>query len=165
MSGQILDAEGGCHCGEVRFRVQGEVLRNVYCHCANCTASKGASPVHLLVVGGEDSVRWLGDPEAVTTRSSGALRLVSCSVCLCPLVQYREGKGFRAVFPVLLDLRRGVVGDDHGADRLPDEWAPTAHLNYENRLFDWHDALPKFRAFGPGDELESDGRPKSPGAA
>lgn len=152
-----INTTGSCHCGAVQFRVQGEVMVNGLCHCANCTRSKGVSPVHLIALRGEESVEVTQGKEQLHTRVIKRFHLVNCKRCHGPVMQFQEGMGFRAVFPVLLDLSRGEPGSDHGADRIPDELRPAVHLNYENRLFDWDDHLPKFKVFPPDDPLESDG--------
>ena len=130
---------------------------NGLCHCGNCARSKGSSPVHLIALLGESSVEVTQGDELLHTRALNRFHLVTCSSCHGPVMQYQEGMGFRAVFPVCLDLGRGDVGSDHGADRIPEELRPKMHLNYENRLFDWDDQLPKFRVFPPDDPLNSDG--------
>jgi len=155
MTSSTLDTTGSCHCGAVRFRISGEVMFNFLCHCKNCSESKGSSPVHLLGVIGADSLTLDEESGPTTVRESGAMRFVSCSSCHGPVTQYRDSNEFRVVFPVTLDLGRGEASDDHGADRLPDALAPQAHINYENRLFDWSDSLPKFKDY-PGRTLLDD---------
>lgn len=152
-----LKTTGACHCGAVRYRVQGDVMVNGLCHCPNCTRSKGASPVHLIALHGDDSVEVTQGDEHLRSRVLGKFHLVTCELCHGPVMQFQDGMGFRAVFPVSLDLRRGDAGSDHGADRVPDDWKPQLHLNYENRLFDWDDDLPKFKVFPPDGPLNSDG--------
>ncbi|MGB0684860.1 MAG: GFA family protein [Planctomycetota bacterium] len=152
-----LSATGACHCGAIQYHVHGEVMVNGLCHCPNCTRSKGASPVHLIALHGEDSVEVTQGEHLLQARVLGNFHLVTCKVCHGPVMQYQDGMNFRAVFPVSLNLRRGDAGADHGADRISDEWKPQVHLNYENRLFDWDDDLPKFRVFPPADPLKSDG--------
>ena len=53
------DFEGGCHCGEVRFRATGPLREILMCHCSDCLkitgTSWGASAVHA------DDFFWLGD--------------------------------------------------------------------------------------------------------
>ncbi len=154
-----LKAKGACHCGAIQYLVCGEVMVNGLCHCPNCTRSKGVSPVHLIALHGENSVEVTQGDELLQTRALDKFHLVTCKMCHGPVMQYQEGMGFRAVFPVSLNLRRGNAGPDHGADRIPDEWKPQLHLNYENRLFDWDDDLPKFKVFPPDNPLKSDGTP------
>ncbi|MDP7245359.1 MAG: hypothetical protein QF389_02100 [Planctomycetota bacterium] len=154
-----LKAKGACHCGAIQYLVCGEVMVNGLCHCPNCTRSKGVSPVHLITLCGENSVEIMQGDELLQTRALDKFHLVTCKMCHGPVMQYQEGMGFRAVFPVSLNLRRGNAGPDHGADRIPDEWKPQLHLNYENRLFDWDDDLPKFKVFPPDNPLKSDGTP------
>ena len=161
MSELMIEADGSCHCGSVRYQVRGSLMLSAYCHCKNCTASKGASPVHLVAVQGADSVQVEEGSGEVVTRESGRMRFVTCASCHGPVMQHPADAPFRVVFPVNLDLARGQAGDDHGADRIPDELAPSMHLNYENRLFDWHDDLPKYKVFVPDDELDSGGHLKS----
>jgi hypothetical protein len=41
--------EGGCLCGAVRYRVEGEPLRVGLCHCADCRKESGSSFVTFAV--------------------------------------------------------------------------------------------------------------------
>ncbi len=54
--------EGGCLCGEVRYRVDGPVFRMRHCHCSMCRKAHGASfgtylnaqAEHVAITRGED---------------------------------------------------------------------------------------------------------------
>jgi hypothetical protein len=35
--------EGGCECGDVRYRVADEFLYSQYCHCSRCRAATGSA--------------------------------------------------------------------------------------------------------------------------
>ncbi|MFL6652178.1 MAG: GFA family protein [Sulfurifustaceae bacterium] len=37
-----LTYEGGCHCGNVRYRVSGDARDLCYCHCNSCRRTSGA---------------------------------------------------------------------------------------------------------------------------
>lgn len=37
-----MTLEGGCHCGAVRYRVEGEAQHSAFCHCSDCRKSSGA---------------------------------------------------------------------------------------------------------------------------
>lgn len=41
----LCGAEGGCLCGRVRFRLEGEVAESGYCHCRTCQKQSGAPVV------------------------------------------------------------------------------------------------------------------------
>ena len=49
--------DGGCHCGAIRFRVQGPFRKILMCHCGDCLkisgTSWGASAAHA------DNLDWL----------------------------------------------------------------------------------------------------------
>jgi len=71
-------------------------------------------------------------------------------------------KDFRALFPVNFHIETDDSSLPCGKScKLPDELMPTNHINYENRVMDVHDALPKYTAFGPpfveGERLNNDG--------
>ena len=35
--------DGGCHCGAIRFRVQGPLRQILMCHCSDCLKISGTS--------------------------------------------------------------------------------------------------------------------------
>lgn len=39
-----MEIEGGCYCGAVRYRVEGEPLFRGQCHCRECQYISGGSP-------------------------------------------------------------------------------------------------------------------------
>ena len=36
---------GGCHCGAIRYRITGEPVRHLLCHCSDCRRHAGAPMV------------------------------------------------------------------------------------------------------------------------
>jgi hypothetical protein len=40
-----LTLEGGCLCGAVRYRLNGEIEESAYCHCRTCQRQSGAPVV------------------------------------------------------------------------------------------------------------------------
>jgi hypothetical protein len=58
--------EGGCHCGAVRFRVQGDLGDVTECNCSVCTM-KGI--VHLMVP--RERFELLSGQDAITTYQFG----------------------------------------------------------------------------------------------
>ena len=85
---------------------------------------------------------------------------------ICPhhasshIYQCPDGAGFRAILPVNFHIE--AAADDPNipcgkSSKLPNELMPTAHTNYENRVMDVHDDLPKFTAFSSSPRLNNDG--------
>lgn len=71
--------EGGCRCGAIRYRIDGEPLSAGYCHCRMCQRAAGA-PVVAWVAFRRDDFRFVrGRPEAVAA-SNRAVRRV-CAEC------------------------------------------------------------------------------------
>jgi hypothetical protein len=42
--------EGGCYCGALRYRSEGEVLHTGQCHCRECQYSTGGSPNMIMAM-------------------------------------------------------------------------------------------------------------------
>jgi hypothetical protein len=58
--------QGGCHCGQVRFRVQGDLANVSECNCSICTM-KGI--LHLVV--SREQFELLSGQDAITTYQFG----------------------------------------------------------------------------------------------
>ena len=70
--------EGGCHCGQVRIRVQADLTRISACNCSICT-KKGI--LHLVVP--LDDFELLQGQDAITTYTfgSGVAKHTFCRHC------------------------------------------------------------------------------------
>jgi hypothetical protein len=42
--------EGGCYCGEVRYRAEGEALLKAECFCRECQYLTGGNSVHIMAM-------------------------------------------------------------------------------------------------------------------
>jgi hypothetical protein len=74
---------GGCQCGAVRFRVEGEVGRASICHCRMCQKAF-AGPFGALVTVDVADLTWTrGAPSGF--QSSDAVRRGFCAACGTPL--------------------------------------------------------------------------------
>jgi hypothetical protein len=59
-----MQIEGGCYCGAVRYRVEGEAVFRVQCHCRECQYISGGSP-NLTLGMPEAGFRYTrGEPRA-----------------------------------------------------------------------------------------------------
>lgn len=124
-----------------------------YCHCKTCSRGHGVSPVHLVVVPNE-AFTFTKNSEDNTKIVEDKILFCRCKTCGVCVYQQPKSKPFTAVLPVNFRIEQGGV-----ACALPDNLKPTFHLNYENRLLDSADDLPKFKEF-PGENavmLNNDG--------
>lgn len=72
-------AEGGCHCGKVRFRVEFDLSSPVHdCNCSICT-KKGF--LHIIVA--KDQFTLLSDPSELSsyTFNTGTAKHTFCKTC------------------------------------------------------------------------------------
>ncbi len=56
-----MDLEGGCYCGDVRYKISGDPVFKGQCHCRECQYFSGGSPNVIMAF-----------PEAVFEYSKGA---------------------------------------------------------------------------------------------
>jgi hypothetical protein len=74
---------GGCQCGAVRFRVEGEPGRASLCHCRMCQKAF-AAPYGALVSVRQDQLAWTRGQRA-RFQSSNKVWRGFCSACGTPL--------------------------------------------------------------------------------
>ena len=71
--------DGGCHCGAIRFRVQGPLRQILMCHCSDCLkisgTSWGASAARA------ENLDWLTEARPRWYRSSDWAERGFCSEC------------------------------------------------------------------------------------
>src|SRR5580765_7780473 len=76
-------SEGGCACGEVRYRLLSEPLFVHCCHCLNCQRQTGSAFVINLLIEADRLQIAAGDPQPVDApRDDGsAQRVFRCPSC------------------------------------------------------------------------------------
>jgi len=66
--------EGGCHCGQVRFRVQGDLDEVMVCNCSICTMKGIVQRRQFELLSGEDAI-------ATYTFNTGVAKHTFCRHC------------------------------------------------------------------------------------
>jgi len=130
-------SEGGCHCGAVRYRVEGEPVYHAFCHCGDCRRATGA-PVVSWALFSNDNFRIL-QGEAKSYASSENAQRHFCGDCGSSLFYTNE-----TVFPGKTDIQSGTLDD-------PDSLPIQIHVQTAERIA-WMkdiDSLPQFERF-PG---------------
>ena len=126
---------GGCQCGAVRFRINGQLGRASICHCRMCQKAFGGFFGPLVAApqeGAETGVEWTrGEPKYF--QSSINIDRGFCGECGTPLT-------YEGVRSDNLDL---TVGSFDEAHRLK----PVGHFGVESRHPAWRDTanLPEKR--------------------
>ena len=151
---KTIKQSGKCVCGAVEYTLDGPYMFNGLCHCKACTINAGSGPVHLIGAAhstwsfqkGEDNLE-------ICKGYFGKMYVAKCKTCMAPVYQGPEGGPFKAAFPRMFQISDGK------SCKLPAELMPQAHLNYENRLWDCNDDLPKMGCFS--DPVNNNGTPKA----
>jgi hypothetical protein len=132
-----MPLEGGCSCGEVRYRLASEPLITHCCHCLNCQQQTGSAFVINLLIEASQLELLAGEPQPVDVpRDDGKTqRIYRCPTC--GVAVFSEYGG-----PALKFVRGGTL--DGGAQVEPD-----VHIYTRSKL-PWltlPEAVPAFEAF------------------
>jgi hypothetical protein len=132
---------GGCHCGAVRYSVEGEPQHVALCHCSDCRKSAGA-PMVSWAAFAEDQFS-LEQGELTTFNSSGTALRSFCPKCGTGIA-YRNAE----YLPGIVDIQSATLDD-------PAALPAGAHIQVAERI-GWMEAvheLPVFDRFpGMGEE-------------
>jgi hypothetical protein len=123
--------EGGCLCGEVRYRAVGRPTNSMLCHCQTCRRVAGAPVVGWVTFARTDFQFTEGRPGAFF--SSEPVRRTFCRSCGTPLTYERNDE------PSTLDITTCSLDD-------PDAFPPTHHswLSHDLGWVRFGDGLPTF---------------------
>jgi len=132
----ISSHAGGCQCGAVRYRAEGEPVMTAMCHCSMCRRAC-AAPAVAWAMFAESKVAFLKGALATYESSAGARRGF-CANCGTQI-------SFQADYiPGLIDITIGSL------DR-PELVAPSFHY-WDSMRLPWvrlADALPRHPEFPP----------------
>ena len=129
--------EGGCACGEVRYRLTSEPLFTHCCHCLNCQRQTGSAFVINLLIEADRVELSAGEPQPVDVPRSGGKkqRIFRCPTCQVAVFSRYTGAGIRFV-------RAGTLDD-------PSRVAPDVHIYTRSKL-SWvmlPDSVPAFATY------------------
>lgn len=71
---------GGCQCGTLRYRIEGDPVALVVCHCRECQRQTGSAFGMSLVVPRDGLVITAGEPK-IFSRVADSGRRVRCAFC------------------------------------------------------------------------------------
>ena len=128
-----MTLEGGCLCGAVRYRVDGQPFDAGYCHCSMCRKASGAPVVAWASARQADFEFTAGEPRRF--RSSERVERAYCGGCGAQLLFDNLAE------PQTIDFAIATLDD-------PDAVAPTFHIYDANRIawFETQDDLPRHKA-------------------
>ena len=135
--------EGGCSCGEVRYRLASDPLFTHCCHCLNCQRQTGSDFVVNLLVEGDRVELLTGEPTAVDVpRDDGSpQRIFRCPTCQVALFS-EYGR------PEVKFVRAGTLDD-------PAQATPDVHIFTKSKR-DWvalPESVPAFEIYYVRHEL------------
>lgn len=130
--------EGGCHCGAVRYRIDGEPTARALCHCSDCRRHAGA-PVVAWTMFPEKALKITrGTPKVYASSEQG--RRHFCGDCGTGLLYYNA----RAL-PGIVDVQSATYDN-------PDAVPPQVQVQVAERI-GWMataHALPQFERYPSG---------------
>lgn len=126
-----VSIQGGCYCGNVRYRLSAEPLGSMVCHCQTCRRIAGAPAVAWLTAREGDFSFVKGDP--ATFASSEPVKRTFCSACGTPLT-YQSSSS-----PGEVDVTTCTLDD-------PGQYPPTHHswLSHNVAWLRFGDGLPSY---------------------
>ena len=149
--------EGGCACGEVRYRLTSEPLFVNCCHCLNCQRQTGTAFVVNVLIEADRVELLAGDPRPVDVpRDDGSAQTVfRCPSCQLAVFSVYTRPEVRFVRAGTLDEPSSVAPDAHIFTRsklpwvtLPDS-VPAFEVYYDSKTL-WPPAsLERLRAVMP----------------
>ncbi len=135
--------EGGCACGLVRYRLDGEPLFTHCCHCLNCQRQTGSAFVINVLIEADRVALLAGEPRTVDVPRDGkrAQRIHRCPGCQVAVFSEYG-------WPEVSFVRAGTLDD-------PASVSPDVHIYTASKL-PWvslPDAVPAFEVYYDRREL------------
>lgn len=137
MSENQTSYEGGCACGEIRYRLISKPLFVHCCHCYWCQRETGAGFALNAIIETHQVQLLKGEPASVEIPSNSGLgqTFFRCSQCQIALWSYYGGAGDKLSFVRVgsLDPNHGIEPDIHIFTASKQPWViiPEGALSFE----------------------------------
>ena len=144
-SASTITRTGSCRCKQVTFSVTGPRIFGLLCHCRACRLGTSAPLSHVIGVP-SNSFTWTSGNELVktvplTTRFNG----MYCGSCGCYLAQQGVEEPWSTFMGTMACCYDQMKEAFCPREEVKDEFfTPNMHINYENRVIDVKDDLPKY---------------------
>jgi hypothetical protein len=111
-------AQGGCGCGQVRYRLEDGPMVVHCCHCRWCQRETGTAFALNAVIESDRVTLLAGEPETIDTPSASGKgqRIVRCPACKVAVWSHYGGLGSKASY-----VRVGTLDN-------PDACPPDVHI-------------------------------------
>jgi hypothetical protein len=119
-----MSRQGGCACGEVRYRLASDPLFVHCCHCLNCQRQTGSAFVINLLIEADRVEVLDGRPAVVSVPRSGGKKqkVWRCPTCQIALFSQYTSPQVRFVRAGTLDEPESVAPDVHIFTRSKLPW-------------------------------------------
>lgn len=111
---------GGCHCGAVRYEIDGDPVHKVLCHCTDCRRHAGAPMVGWAMFPAAAVKTTKGEPKVYESSETG--RRHFCADCGTGLYYMNE-----KFLPGMIDVQSATLD-------TPEALAPTAQIQVADRI-------------------------------
>ena len=82
-----MELEGGCYCGALRYKTEGEPMMRGQCHCRECQYASGGSPNVILAMPESGFAYTSGTPAAFTRSDlESPVTREFCGTCGSPIL-------------------------------------------------------------------------------
>lgn len=95
---------GGCHCGAIRYEVEGDPLTHALCHCTDCRRHAGAPVVGWTMYRQTELTVIKGTPKVYASSQHG--RRHFCGDCGTGLLYYNE-----QMLPGIVDVQSATYDE------------------------------------------------------
>ncbi|MFM7066356.1 MAG: GFA family protein [Gammaproteobacteria bacterium] len=132
-----MSITGGCHCGAIRYRTEGQPLHHALCHCTDCRRHAGAPLVGWTMYPAEAVTVTQGIPKVYESSAHG--RRHFCPDCGTGLFYTNDD-----ILPGVIDVQSATYDD-------PEAVPAQVHIQVAERIGWMENAhqLPSFERYPP----------------